>query len=98
MNINDDSFLNCLLQYHTRLVDQQFVDNIINRIEAKNKFRLKVMTVAILLACSLATLLIGDITEELIFFEDVASISPYITASLVLFVLAFVGWVSNEDF
>ncbi|GAA6205945.1 MULTISPECIES: hypothetical protein [Thalassotalea] len=98
MNTNDDSFLNSLLQYHTRLVDQQFVDNIINNIKAKNKFRLKVMIVAILLACSLAIPLIGSINQEFVYFHDLAALSPYIITIFSLVVLGFFAWISNENF
>ena len=98
MNSNDDSFLNSLLQYHTRLVDQQFVDHIINNIKAKNKFRLKVMIVAILLACSLAVPLIGSISETLVFFNDLATLSPYIITFFLLSVVGFCAWLSNENF
>lgn len=98
MNTNDDSLLHSLLQYHTRIVDQQFVDSIINNIKAKNKFRLKVMTVAIILACSLTIPLIGSITEELVFFNDFVALSPYIITFFSLLVLGFISWLSNESF
>ncbi|KTF10176.1 MULTISPECIES: hypothetical protein [unclassified Pseudoalteromonas] len=98
MNTNDDSLLLSLLQYHTRIVDQQFVDDIINSIKTKNKFRLKVMTVAMLLACSLAIPLIGGITEELVFFNDFAALSPYIITVFSLLVLGFFAWLSNDSF
>jgi len=98
MNTDDDSFLNSLLQYHTRLVDQQFVDNIINNIKAKNKFRLKVMIVAIFLACSLAIPLLGSITEEFAFLNAFTSLSPYIITFFLLSVLGFCAWLTNESF
>ena len=98
MNTNDDSLLHTLLQYHTRIVDQQFVDNIINNIKATNMFRLKVMTVAILLACALAIPLIGSITDQLVFFNDFAALSPYIITFFSLLVLGFFAWLSNESF
>lgn len=98
MNTNEDSFLNSLLQYHTRLVDQQFVDNIINNIKEKNKFRLKVMAVAMLLACSLAIPLIGSITEELALFNAFTSLSPYIITFFLLSMLGFCAWLTNENF
>jgi hypothetical protein len=98
MNTNEDSFLNSLLQYHTRLVDQQFVDNIINNIKTKNKFRLKVMAVAILLACSLAIPLIVSITEKLVLFNAFTSLSPYIITFLLFSILGFFAWLTNENF
>lgn len=98
MNTNDDSLLNSLLQYHTRLVDQQFVDNIINNIKAKNKFQLKVITVAIFIACLMATTLIASITEELTLFNAFMSFSPYIITVFLLSMLGFFAWLTNENF
>lgn len=98
MNTNDDSLLNSLLQYHTRLVDQQFVDNIINNIKAKNKFQLKVITVAIFIACLMATTLIASTTEELTLFNAFMSFSPYIITVFLLSMLGFFAWLTNENF
>lgn len=98
MNTSDDSFLNSLLQYHTRLVDQQFVDNIINNIKAKNRFRLKVIIVAMLLACSFATPLIPSIAEEFASLNAFTSLSPYIITFFLFSILGFFAWLTNENF
>ena len=98
MTTNDDSFLNSLLQYHTRLVDQKFVDSIINKIKAKNKFRLKAMVSAMLLASLLAIPLIGSITEDLVIINDFVALSPYIITFSSLSVLGFFAWLTSENF
>ena len=98
MNTNDDSFLTSLLQYHTRLIDQQFVDNIINNIKAKNKSRLQIMIVALFLACSIAIPLIISIGGQSTFGDTLASLSPYLITFFLLSVTGFGAWVSSEDF
>jgi uncharacterized RDD family membrane protein YckC len=98
MNTKDDSFLNSLLQYHTRLIDQKFVDNIMNNIQAKNKSRLKVMSLAMLLACLLAIPLIGSVIEEFAFMNFLTSLSPYVITFFLLSVLGFCAWLTSEDF
>lgn len=98
MTTNDDSFLNSLLQYHTRLVDQKFVDSIINKIKAKNKFRLKAIVAAMLLAFLLVKPLIGSIAEDLVSINDFSALSPYIITFFSLSVLGFFAWLTSENF
>jgi hypothetical protein len=98
MKNNDDSFLTSLLQYHTRLIDQQFVDGIITKIRTKNKFRLQIMIIALFLACSVATLLLINVTEELTFIKVLPSLSPYIITFFLLSVLGFGAWLTSDEF
>ena len=98
MNTKNDSLLTSLLQYHTRLVDQQFVDNIISNIKAKNKLRVQIIIMAILIACSVTIPLIVNITEEFDFLSSMPALSPYLITFFLLSVLGFGAWLTNEDF
>lgn len=98
MKNNDESFLTSLLQYHTRLIDQQFVDNIINNLKAKNKFRLRIMIVALLLACSVTVTLLINMSEELAFLNTLSSISPYIITFFLIIALGFGSWMTSDNF
>jgi len=98
MKTNDDSFLTSLLQYHTRLIDQQFVDDIINNIKAKNKFRLKLMVIAVFLALAVAIPLLISLGEDLFFINTLSSYSPYIITFFLLSALGFGTWLTSDDF
>jgi len=98
MNNNDDSFLTSLLQYHTRFIDQQFVENIISKIKAKNKLRIRLLIMAILISVSIATLLIINIGDKPEFLNMLPSLSPYIITLLLLSILGFGAWLTSEDF
>ena len=98
MKNNDDSFLTSLLQYHTRLIDQQFVDGIIMKIRTKNKFRLQIMIIAIFLACLVASLLLINVGEKLAFFNAISSLSPYIITFFLLATLGFGAWLTSDEF
>ena len=98
MDSNDDSFLTSLLQYHTRLIDQKFVDNIICKIQEKNKFRLRVMILAIMIASFIAIPLIISISEKFNIIGELLSVSPYLIILFLLPILGFGAWLANEDF
>lgn len=98
MNTNDDSFLTSLLQYHTRLVDQQFVDQIIGNIKAKNKFRLHILIFAIFIACAVTITLITSMSEKFAILNAIPSLSPYLITFFLLSVLGFGAWLTSEDF
>jgi hypothetical protein len=98
MNTNDDSFLTSLLQYHTRLIDQKFVDNIINKIQQRNQFRMRAMILAIIIASVIAIPLLISIIERFNFVGELSSISPYLVTLILLSVLGFGAWLANEDF
>jgi len=98
MKSNDDSFLTSLLQYHTRLIDQQFVDGIIDNVKAKKKFRIRAMIVAMVLAFMVAIPLLINQSEGVGFFNEFTSLSPYIITFLLLSTLGFGAWLSSEDF
>ncbi|NQZ89498.1 MAG: hypothetical protein HRT54_18135 [Colwellia sp.] len=98
MKNNDESFLTSLLQYHTRLIDQQFVDNIMNNLKASNKFRLRIMIIALLLACSLTVTLLFNMSEELAFLNTLSSMSPYMMTFCLITALGFVTWLTSDNF
>ena len=98
MKNNDESFLTSLLQYHKRIVDQQFVDNIINNLKAKNKFRFRIMLVAVLVACSITVPMLINIREELAIISALSEFSPYIITFFLLSVLGFGAWLTSDDF
>ena len=98
MKNNDESFLTSLLQYHTRIIDQQFVDNIINNLKAKNKFRFRIMLVAVLVACSITVPMLINIREELAIINALPEFSPYIITFFLLSVLGFGAWLTSDDF
>ena len=98
MKNNDESFLTSLLQYHTRIIDQQFVDNIINNLKAKNKFRFRIMLVAVLVACSITVPMLINIREELTIINALPEFSPYIITFFLLSVLGFGAWLTSDDF
>ncbi|MFT5295919.1 MAG: hypothetical protein ACI9YH_001935 [Colwellia sp.] len=98
MKNNDESFLTSLLQYHTRIIDQQFVDNIINNLKAKNKFRFRIMLVAVLVACSITVPMLINIREELAIISALSEFSPYIITFFLLSVLGFGAWLTSDDF
>jgi len=98
MKSNDDSFLTSLLQYHTRLIDQQFVDGIIDNVKAKKKFRIRAMIVAMVLAFMVAIPLLINQSEGVGFLNELTSLSPYIITFLLLSTLGFGAWLSSEDF
>lgn len=98
MNTNDDSFLTSLLQYHTRLIDQKFVDNIINQIQQRKAFRVKIMILAFILASAVAVPLLLSIAEKYSVLIEFIRFSPYLVSCALLSVLAFFVWISNEDF
>jgi len=98
MHESDGSFLTSLLQYHTRLIDQKFVDNIICKIQEQNKFRLKVMILAIMIASFIAIPLIISISEKLALLGELYSVSIYMVSFILLSVIGFGAWLTNEDF
>lgn len=98
MKANDDTFLNSLLQYHTPLIDQQFVDNIINKLQAKNKLRLKITITAFLAACAVATPLLMNISESIDFVPLLSSFSTYIMTTCLLAVLGLGVWLTSDEF
>lgn len=97
METNDDKRLNSLLQYHTSLIDQQFVDNICNKLQAKNKFRLKITITALVIACAIATPLLLSINESLDFLPLLSSFSPYAMTASLLAVLGLGAWLTSDE-
>ena len=98
MNTKDDSFLTSLLQYHTRLIDQQFVDDIINKIKAKSKYRLKIMIVSFFSASLIAIPLLVSIDGKFTYGDILSSLSPYIITFFLLTIIGFGAWLTSEDF
>lgn len=98
MKTNDDTFLNSLLQYHTPLIDQQFVDNIIQKLQAKNKLRLKITITAFLAACVVATPLLMSINESIVFEPLLSSFSTYMMTACLLVVLGLGVWLTSDEF
>ena len=98
MNTNDDSLLTSLLQYHTGLIDQPFVDKISNKIKANNKLRFRLMIVAIFLACLVAVPMVASISVRFDFLVNLPSLSPYIATFALLSTLGFGAWLTSEDF
>ena len=98
MNINDDTFLTSLLQYHTRLIDQQFVDDIISNIKAKNKLRFRLLIGAILLACSVTIPMILSSVNSIELWIGLPELSPYVMTFVLLSVIGFFVWFTSEEF
>lgn len=98
MSNNNDSFLASILQYHTRLVDQQFVDNIINKLKAQQVLRFRLLIVAALLACLAAIPMISTLTENLALLFTLPEGSPYMLTFVLLSGLGFGVWLISEDF
>jgi len=98
MNINDDTFLTSLLQYRTRLIDQQFVDDIISNVEAKNRLFFRLLIGAILLACSVSIPMILNIAESAELLIVLPELSPYVMTFALLSMIGFAVWFTSEDF
>jgi hypothetical protein len=98
MNINDDTFLTSLLQYHTRLIDQQFVDDIISNIKAKNILRFRLLIGAMLIACSVTIPLILSSVNSIELWIALPELSPYVMTFASLSVIGFFVWFTSEEF
>lgn len=98
MNTNDENFLNSLLQYHTHLVDQQFLDRVITKLEINKQRRYRIMIITLLIASFIAAPMMLNIVEDFEFLVKLSQLSPYLITLGLLSTLGFTAWLTSEDF
>ncbi len=96
--MNTEHQLMSLLQYHTRPIDQQFVDRIIRRLEAKKRIRIRMLMSALVVAGFIAIPILVSMKEKFELLTMGLSLSPYVTTFFILSVFSFGAWLASDDF
>lgn len=94
MNNEDDAFLTSLLQYNSTMVDQAFIKQVLDKVQAKNKMRSKLLCGAFLFALAIAMPILIDVINSIYRIDNLLEYSvAFLFATLTIGV-----WVTSEDF
>jgi hypothetical protein len=97
MNSSHDDFLQSILEYHSRPIDQAFIDAIMKRIAAKNKTRRWLISMAIVVAALIAAPMITDLLIQIEQLYQLTQNAPYMVAGGLSALIAVCTWLMSIE-